>query len=307
MRACSGALEAWAACSCALGCGGEPACLDTSPCVCAHSFTALARTSLCPTPPEGELVYSGPADGVLPHFESLGHTCPAHFNPAGEGRPGVGGWRGRELVVSSPQQPHRYTLLLLSLMRYCVAHLSSHLSSLATPTSEWLADLVAIDHTTPESEAESCARLEKLTAAWRARSGGDAAAHVGGALGSSGSLAFAAGNGGSANKPACGLGKQVRHLAYSLACLPCALACHAGLPALRASASLRAELLQPLPDLHSRPVALPRAHPCRCRCCSTAACGRCCATRQPSWGVPHRRCPPRWCLLQSTGEGAGGG
>ncbi|PSC72649.1 ABC transporter G family member 7 isoform A [Micractinium conductrix] len=105
---------------------------------------------------EGELVYSGPADGVLPHFESLGHTCPAHFNPA-----------------------------------------------------EWLADLVAIDHTTPESEAESCARLEKLTAAWRARSGGDAAAHVGGALGSSGSLAFAAGNGGSANKPACGLGKQV--------------------------------------------------------------------------------------------------
>jgi ABC-type multidrug transport system ATPase subunit len=30
----------------------------------------------------GALLYNGPADGALAHFESLGHTCPPHHNPA---------------------------------------------------------------------------------------------------------------------------------------------------------------------------------------------------------------------------------
>lgn len=31
---------------------------------------------------EGREVYHGPADAMLAHFESLGHLCPEHFNPA---------------------------------------------------------------------------------------------------------------------------------------------------------------------------------------------------------------------------------
>lgn len=30
----------------------------------------------------GREVYHGPADGMLPYFESLGHSCPEHYNPA---------------------------------------------------------------------------------------------------------------------------------------------------------------------------------------------------------------------------------
>uniref|UniRef100_A0A383W6T5 ABC transporter domain-containing protein n=1 Tax=Tetradesmus obliquus TaxID=3088 RepID=A0A383W6T5_TETOB len=31
---------------------------------------------------EGRCVYSGPAEEALPYFEQLGHSCPAHYNPA---------------------------------------------------------------------------------------------------------------------------------------------------------------------------------------------------------------------------------
>lgn len=30
----------------------------------------------------GDLVYCGPADEVLQHFDALGHHCPEHYNPA---------------------------------------------------------------------------------------------------------------------------------------------------------------------------------------------------------------------------------
>lgn len=63
---------------------------------------------------EGRLIYFGARKDVLPYFEKLGHTCPAHFNPA-----------------------------------------------------EFLADLVAIDHTSEDTERESMARIEELAAACR--------------------------------------------------------------------------------------------------------------------------------------------
>jgi ABC-type multidrug transport system ATPase subunit len=70
---------------------------------------------------EGSIVYSGPAEGVLGHFASLGHTCPEHYNPA-----------------------------------------------------EFLADLIAIDHDSPEAEAASKARLAQLVGAWEEKAGGAA-------------------------------------------------------------------------------------------------------------------------------------
>lgn len=76
--------------------------------------------------------------------------------------------------------------------------------------AEWLADLVAIDHTSPDSEARSRARLDRLTAAWRSRS---AAAPVTTAQvppsASATSLAAGAEAVGGARTPSCGLRKQV--------------------------------------------------------------------------------------------------
>jgi ABC-type multidrug transport system ATPase subunit len=63
---------------------------------------------------DGQLIYFGPAQEALTHFEKLGHTCPQHYNPA-----------------------------------------------------EFLADLVAIDHSSEEKENESRERVTSLAAAWK--------------------------------------------------------------------------------------------------------------------------------------------
>lgn len=76
--------------------------------------------------------------------------------------------------------------------------------------AEWLADLVAIDHTSPEHEAESGKRLAQLTAAWRAHSGGSAAAGAaasGATLGEGDPLAPPAVESG--GETSCGVRKQV--------------------------------------------------------------------------------------------------
>lgn len=69
---------------------------------------------------------------------------------------------------------------------------------------------MAIDHTSPDSEARSRARLDRLTAAWRSRS---AAAPVTTAQvppsASATSLAAGAEAVGGARTPSCGLRKQV--------------------------------------------------------------------------------------------------
>ncbi|KAI7845221.1 hypothetical protein COHA_001265 [Chlorella ohadii] len=73
--------------------------------------------------------------------------------------------------------------------------------------AEWLADLVAIDHSSPEAEAESRQRLQSLAAAWRTAASAPAPAPGGAGAGSAAdaaALAVASGN-----KPSCGLGKQV--------------------------------------------------------------------------------------------------
>lgn len=31
---------------------------------------------------KGELVWAGPTDAMLEHFQALGHPCPSHSNPA---------------------------------------------------------------------------------------------------------------------------------------------------------------------------------------------------------------------------------
>jgi len=94
---------------------------------------------------EGKLVYFGEASKVLGYFESLGYTCPEHYNPA-----------------------------------------------------EFLADLVAIDHSSPETEKESMARVTALSDAWRQ-------AHTNASIKST-----APGNGdGSTKNPGCSLPRQV--------------------------------------------------------------------------------------------------
>jgi len=62
---------------------------------------------------DGQLIYFGPAQEALAHFEKLGHVCPLHYNPA-----------------------------------------------------EFLADLVAIDHSDEVKENESRQRVMSLAAAW---------------------------------------------------------------------------------------------------------------------------------------------
>ena len=89
------------------------------------------------------------------------------------------------------------------------------------PAAEWLADLVAIDHSTPESEQESRQRLQQLTAAWRkvaaatAAEGAaedaaaGAASNGGNGTASSGALATSGSGGG---QRGCGLVRQVQLL-----------------------------------------------------------------------------------------------
>ncbi|KAL4432817.1 hypothetical protein ABPG77_008143 [Micractinium sp. CCAP 211/92] len=74
--------------------------------------------------------------------------------------------------------------------------------------AEWLADLVAIDHSSPESEAESRARLAQLVAAWRSHG---AAAPAAQAVPSASAASLAAGADATAgaHAPACGLRQQV--------------------------------------------------------------------------------------------------
>lgn len=63
---------------------------------------------------DGQMIYFGPAQEALAHFEKLGHICPQHYNPA-----------------------------------------------------EFLADLVAIDHSSEDKEKESRQRVMSLAAAWK--------------------------------------------------------------------------------------------------------------------------------------------
>ncbi|KAL4458091.1 hypothetical protein ABPG75_012956 [Micractinium tetrahymenae] len=74
--------------------------------------------------------------------------------------------------------------------------------------AEWLADLVAIDHTSADSEAESRSRLDQLVAAWRQRTAAAPAISVGPSS-SAASLAAGAEAVGGTRAPSCGLRKQV--------------------------------------------------------------------------------------------------
>lgn len=73
--------------------------------------------------------------------------------------------------------------------------------------AEWLADLVAIDHSSPEAEEESKQRLQTLAAAWRTSGAAPSPASGGTGTGSTADVSALALT--SSSKPTCGLGKQV--------------------------------------------------------------------------------------------------
>ncbi|GAB4820462.1 hypothetical protein N2152v2_007508 [Parachlorella kessleri] len=78
--------------------------------------------------------------------------------------------------------------------------------------AEFLADLVALDHTSPEAEDESRARLDSLAAAWRARQHKEAAQAAAAAAAGEAALASYGDNGGEEEGPRCGLPRQVQLL-----------------------------------------------------------------------------------------------